>query len=101
MELDLVPPVEVDVKRKIACMWCSHPIERDNYCIKRSIQTDLGVMKGSLHLGCSDAINDSPIELIKKGWEKSSQKSGCRLGQQLHIRYDATVNSTCSIKAQQ
>lgn len=78
--LDIKEPVEKWAKRKIKCMWCNEPIERENDYIVREIQTDKGEMKGNLHLGCSTAIDESPVELLRAGWVKGSNACGRSLG---------------------
>lgn len=75
MVFDTIPPIEKEANRKIKCMWCSNPIEAGNDYMVRSIKTDKGVMKGNLHLGCSSAIDASPVDLIKQGWV--SGENGC------------------------
>lgn len=73
--LDIDPIVEKESRRKVKCVWCAEPIERGNEFLVRKIRTDVGVIKGNFHLGCSSALNGSKIEFLKQGW--SIGQNGC------------------------
>ena len=83
MSIDSKKPIEKYVKRKVSCMWCPDGIEKDDPMMVRSIITDKGVITGNFHLVCSAAIDNSPTELIKKGWVKSRNSFGIPLTMRL------------------